>query len=148
MRIGTRFLAAQMRRWNGREDFVFAAYNAGPARVQRWRLFPEQADPERFVERIPYEETRDYVKRVSFHVAVYRRLYGDAPATASRTPAPQAAGAVRRRVSGSSAAPRTASRSGPRASRAYRRSGSGHPRSSAGPTWFSRRARSGGGSRS
>jgi soluble lytic murein transglycosylase len=94
VRIGTRFLAAQMRRWNGREDFVFAAYNAGPSRVQRWRLFPEQRDAERFIERIPFEETRDYVKQVSFHAAVYRRLYGSAPQASSGGVASAARGAA------------------------------------------------------
>jgi soluble lytic murein transglycosylase len=76
VRLGTLFLAQQMRRWNGNRNDVFAAYNAGPNRVVRWRTYPERADEDVYVERIPIAETRDYVKKVRFHTHVYRRLYG------------------------------------------------------------------------
>jgi soluble lytic murein transglycosylase len=75
VRLGTLFLADQMRRWQGREADVFAAYNAGPGRVVRWRSFPEYQDPDLFVERIPFHETRDYVKKVQLHARIYRALY-------------------------------------------------------------------------
>lgn len=76
LRLGTRFLAEQWRRWNGRQADVFAAYNAGPGRVVRWRRFPEHGDEDLFVERVPFAETRDYVKRVRTYAHVYRALYG------------------------------------------------------------------------
>jgi soluble lytic murein transglycosylase len=76
VRLGTLFLADQMRRWNGNRNDVFAAYNAGPNRVVRWRTYAERADEDVYVERIPIAETRDYVKKVRFHTHVYRRLYG------------------------------------------------------------------------
>ncbi len=76
VRLGTLFLADQMRRWSGNRNDVFAAYNAGPNRVVRWRTFAERADEDVYVERIPIAETRDYVKKVRFHTHVYRRLYG------------------------------------------------------------------------
>lgn len=74
--LGMRFLADQLRTWNGRVVPVLAAYNAGPARVQRWRSFPEWGRDELFAERIPYDETRDYVKIVQYNAAMYRALYG------------------------------------------------------------------------
>jgi soluble lytic murein transglycosylase len=77
VRLGTLFLADQMRRWGGNRNDVFAAYNAGPNRVVRWRTFRERADEDVYVERIPIAETRDYVKKVRFHTHVYRRLYGE-----------------------------------------------------------------------
>jgi soluble lytic murein transglycosylase len=76
VRLGTLFLADQMRRWDGNRNDVFAAYNAGPNRVVRWRTYAERADEDVYVERIPIAETRDYVKKVRFHTHVYRRLYG------------------------------------------------------------------------
>jgi soluble lytic murein transglycosylase len=76
VRLGTLFLADQMRRWGGDRNDVFAAYNAGPNRVVRWRTYDERADEDVYVERIPIAETRDYVKKVRFHTHVYRRLYG------------------------------------------------------------------------
>ncbi|CAA9366144.1 MAG: GH23, partial [uncultured Gemmatimonadetes bacterium] len=74
--LGIRFLAAQMRTYNGNLPYVFSAYNAGPVRVTRWRRFPEARDPELFTERIPFEETRDYVKILTRNIALYRGLYG------------------------------------------------------------------------
>ena len=75
--LGTRFLAAQMRSYGGDLPNVFVAYNAGPGRVTRWRSFPEARDRELFTERIPFEETRDYVKILTRNMAIYRGLYAD-----------------------------------------------------------------------
>jgi soluble lytic murein transglycosylase-like protein len=44
--------------------------------VARWRQYPEHADDEIYIERIPIAETRDYVKRLMLYTEVYRRLYG------------------------------------------------------------------------
>ncbi|HEX7242931.1 MAG TPA: transglycosylase SLT domain-containing protein, partial [Longimicrobiaceae bacterium] len=76
VRLGTRFLAAQVRRYRNLTE-VFSAYNAGPGRVARWRSFPEARDEDLLVERIPFEETRTYAKRVRLYMHVYRALYGD-----------------------------------------------------------------------
>jgi peptidoglycan lytic transglycosylase len=65
-----------MRAWSGSLPSVFSAYNAGPGRVRRWRTFPEYRDDELFTERIPFEETRDYVKILTRNIAIYRGLYG------------------------------------------------------------------------
>ena len=75
--LGTLFLADQMRAFRGSLPSVFAAYNAGPNRISRWARFPEYSDPELFTERIPYRETRDYVKILTRNIALYRGLYGE-----------------------------------------------------------------------
>ena len=74
--LGTRFLADLMRRYEGDIPLVLSAYNAGPSRANRWRRLPEAADPHRFTERIPFAETRGYVKSVVRNRALYRWLYG------------------------------------------------------------------------
>ena len=74
--LGTRFLADLMRRYEGDIPLVLSAYNAGPSRANRWRRLPEAADPHRFTERIPFAETRGYVKNVVRNRALYRWLYG------------------------------------------------------------------------
>ncbi|MDB4950139.1 MAG: Soluble lytic murein transglycosylase, partial [Gemmatimonadetes bacterium] len=74
--LGTRLLAAEMRRYDGSLPFVFSSYNAGEGRVTRWKAFPEARDPELFTERIPYDETREYVKILTRNIALYRGLYG------------------------------------------------------------------------
>ena len=84
MHLGTRFLSDLLRRYP-ELPLVLSAYNAGPTRANRWRRFPEAADPARFTERIPFAETRGYVKNVTRNRALYRFLYGDSdPAAADR----------------------------------------------------------------
>jgi soluble lytic murein transglycosylase len=55
--------------------YALAAYNAGASRVRRWQRQPGATDPELFVERIPYAETRDYVRVVLRNREFYRALY-------------------------------------------------------------------------
>ncbi|HEU0300623.1 MAG TPA: lytic transglycosylase domain-containing protein, partial [Longimicrobium sp.] len=73
--LGTRYLAEQMRTYRGSLPSVFGAYNAGPGRIRTWSRFPEYRDEELFTERIPFQETRDYVKILTRNMAVYRGLY-------------------------------------------------------------------------
>lgn len=54
---------------------ALAAYNAGGSRVRRWIRRAGANDPEMFVERIPFVETRDYVRIVTRNAAMYRSLY-------------------------------------------------------------------------
>jgi soluble lytic murein transglycosylase len=75
LRMGTRYLAAMLGRYGGRTGDALVAYNAGPTRMARWRSFPEHGDPELFAERIPFTETRDYVRIVQANAAIYRALY-------------------------------------------------------------------------
>lgn len=76
IRIGTAILAEHLRNYGGRVEDVLIAYNAGAGRLGRWRALPERVDPDLFVERIPYDETRDYVRIVQTNAYVYRTLYG------------------------------------------------------------------------
>jgi soluble lytic murein transglycosylase len=75
LRMGTRYLATMLGRYGGRTGDALVAYNAGPTRMARWRSFPEHGDPELFAERIPFTETRDYVRIVQANAAIYRALY-------------------------------------------------------------------------
>ncbi len=72
--LGTRFLADMLKRFE-EVRLVLAAYNAGPSRATRWREFPEMDDPLRFTERIPFPETRDYVRIVIRNRVLYSWLY-------------------------------------------------------------------------
>ncbi|MEO7040730.1 MAG: transglycosylase SLT domain-containing protein [Gemmatimonadaceae bacterium] len=54
---------------------ALAAYNAGESRVTRWAKKKGADDPEIFTERIPFTETRDYVKSVLRNREFYRVLY-------------------------------------------------------------------------
>ena len=76
VKMGTQFLASVWRRAQGRVEDALSAYNAGPGRIAQWRKRPEYADPDVFVERIPIQETRSYVKAVQGYARVYHALYG------------------------------------------------------------------------
>ncbi|HEX5386953.1 MAG TPA: transglycosylase SLT domain-containing protein [Gemmatimonadales bacterium] len=54
---------------------LLAAYNAGISRVARWQTKTGANDPEVFAERIPFVETRDYVRIIQRNEALYRALY-------------------------------------------------------------------------
>ena len=54
---------------------VLAAYNAGAHRVVRWRTRGGAEDPELLTERIPFVETRDYVRIVQRNRNLYQVLY-------------------------------------------------------------------------
>jgi soluble lytic murein transglycosylase len=75
VRMGTRYLATMLGRYDGRVQDALSAYNAGPTRMNRWQDFPEHRDPLLFTERIPFTETRDYVRIVQTNAAIYRALY-------------------------------------------------------------------------
>ncbi|MEN8374942.1 MAG: transglycosylase SLT domain-containing protein [Gemmatimonadota bacterium] len=79
--LGTLYLRQQMDRYDQRLPRVLSAYNAGPHRVTRWSTFPEFEDDRLFTERIPFRETREYVRAVESHIHVYRALYGAAAAS-------------------------------------------------------------------
>lgn len=76
LHLGSAFLVDMTRRFDGALPLVLSAYNAGPSRAVRWREFPEMADELRFTERIPFVETRGYVKNVRRNLGLYRVLYG------------------------------------------------------------------------
>ncbi len=54
---------------------VLAAYNAGAHRVVKWRTRGGAEDPELLTERIPFVETRDYVRIVQRNRNLYQVLY-------------------------------------------------------------------------
>jgi soluble lytic murein transglycosylase len=75
--LGTRYVAQHLENYEGQLPSVFSAYNAGWHRVDWWRQFDEVADGELFTERIPFRETRDYVKILTRNFAVYQGLYSE-----------------------------------------------------------------------
>ena len=74
IRLGTNHLASLSRTY-AEEAHILAAYNAGGSRVARWRNKRGTDDAEVFIERIPFVETRDYVRIVIRNRALYEALY-------------------------------------------------------------------------
>jgi soluble lytic murein transglycosylase len=75
--LGTRYLAFLVRRY-GKTELALAAYNAGSTRVDLWlKEFGNVNMPE-FVEKIPFYETRNYIKQVVSNRALYGLLTSSA----------------------------------------------------------------------
>jgi soluble lytic murein transglycosylase len=72
--LGTQYLRDLLLRYSSWPK-ALAAYNAGEAAVDRWEREIVTDDVEEFVERIPYLETRGYVKLVLRNHRIYRQLY-------------------------------------------------------------------------
>jgi soluble lytic murein transglycosylase len=91
--IGTWYVSQLMNRFKKDPLLVAAAYNAGPEAVQGWiKKNGYHGERDRFVEQIPYSETRGYVKKVLRNYAEYKRIYTK-PAGVSniglRSPSPE-----------------------------------------------------------
>ncbi|HKO66279.1 MAG TPA: lytic transglycosylase domain-containing protein, partial [Burkholderiaceae bacterium] len=75
-----------------------AAYNAGPGRPRAWRAsLAKPIEGAVFAETIPFNETRDYVKKVMSNSIYYAALFDNqAPSLKARlgTIAPKAAGST------------------------------------------------------
>jgi soluble lytic murein transglycosylase len=80
--LGAAHLGLLLGELKGSYLLTFAAYNAGGHRVKEWLDAygdPRHAniDPVDWVERIPIQETRNYVQRVMENFVVYRAKFGD-----------------------------------------------------------------------
>jgi soluble lytic murein transglycosylase len=82
LRIGANYLKIVLDRFDGAQALAAAAYNAGPGRPARWRDGPV-IDAAIWAENIPFNETRDYVRKVLLGGAVYAQVLG-LPATSLR----------------------------------------------------------------
>ena len=76
IKLGTRHFRDLMKGYEGDVIYSIAAYNAGATAVERWRKNLKGLKMDEFIESIPYQETRDYVKKVYAAAATYRQLYG------------------------------------------------------------------------
>jgi soluble lytic murein transglycosylase len=76
IRLGAAHLGEVLRRFGKSAPLAIAAYNAGEAAVRGWLRDRGGLPLDEFVEEIPVQETRGYVKRVLRSYAAYRLLYG------------------------------------------------------------------------
>ena len=85
VKLGSAYLSKLIDIYEGSYLLAFAAYNAGPRKVNEWiKLYGDPRDSLvsviNWVEHIPYKETRNYVMRVSESLHVYRiRINGSTP---------------------------------------------------------------------
>jgi soluble lytic murein transglycosylase len=73
IRIGTSYLKLVLDDFGGSQAMAAAAYNAGPSRPRKWRQGP-LLEVAAWAENIPFNETRDYVKKVLSNATDYSAL--------------------------------------------------------------------------
>jgi soluble lytic murein transglycosylase len=72
------YLSALLERMDGRLPLAIASYNGGPHNVRRWiDQFGEHLPLDAFLERIPFTETKRYVRRVLGYYAQYKAVRGE-----------------------------------------------------------------------
>jgi soluble lytic murein transglycosylase len=72
--LGSAYLEQLLGRFGGNASAAIGSYNAGPHRVAAW-LDGNALEDDEWVEAIPYDQTRGYVKRVLRSMHAYRVLY-------------------------------------------------------------------------
>ncbi|AZZ37413.1 hypothetical protein CIK05_11615 [Bdellovibrio sp. qaytius] len=73
--FGAAYLKKLSLEMDNQKPLVAAAYNGGPHRVKAWIKNLGQLEFDKFIEHIPFVETRTYVKRVLTYRATYDKLY-------------------------------------------------------------------------
>lgn len=98
LRLGTSYLRFVLDDLDGHPALATAAYNAGPSRPRNWRAsLPRAVEGAIFAETIPFNETRDYVKKVMSNTVYYAALFENRAQSLKQrmgTVAPKAAGAT------------------------------------------------------
>lgn len=69
-RIGTAYLSQMLKRFKGNYAKATASYNAGPHRIPRWLPSKTISAPQ-WIEGIPFNETRKYVRAVMSYTTIY-----------------------------------------------------------------------------
>jgi soluble lytic murein transglycosylase len=75
IRIGCWYLKRLMYEFNQDLDLVIAAYNGGSGNVREWLKDPSLSESGSSLDRIPFQETALYLKKVKKYHSMYKRLY-------------------------------------------------------------------------
>ena len=75
LRLGTYYLKTVLSRFDNNAVLASTAYNAGPSRARQWRG-DKPLEGAIYVETIPFDETRHYVRKVMSNTVYYAKLFG------------------------------------------------------------------------
>ena len=78
LRLGTSYMRLVMENLDNHPVLTSAAYNAGPGRAKRWRA-DRPLEGAVYAETIPFNETRDYVKKVMSNSVYYSMQFTGRP---------------------------------------------------------------------
>lgn len=75
LRLGTYYMKTVLSWFDGSPVLASAAYNAGPGRARQWRA-ETPLEGAIYAETIPFDETREYVKKVLSNTMYYAKQFG------------------------------------------------------------------------
>jgi soluble lytic murein transglycosylase len=78
LKIGAGYLKLVLDDFGGSQAMAAAAYNAGPGRPRKWRE-GARVEAAAWAENVPFNETRDYVKKVLYNGALYGHVLQGKP---------------------------------------------------------------------
>lgn len=76
--LGSAYLRQLLDQLDGSPVLATAAYNAGPHRVDNW-LPSQELDADIWVDLVPFNETRRYLRRVLYYMVIYEKRLGREP---------------------------------------------------------------------
>lgn len=79
-RLGTYYMKTVLSSLDNNPLLASAAYNAGPSRASKWRG-ETPLEGAIYAENIPFDETRNYVKKVMSNTMYYSRIFGHPPSS-------------------------------------------------------------------
>lgn len=72
---GAWYIHSLQQQFDHQQLLVIAAYNAGPGKVNSWLSSQKWNGDLQTVHQIPYEETRNYVRKVCYYYEKYKQVY-------------------------------------------------------------------------
>ena len=74
--FGTKYLNMMLQKFYKQPALASAAYNAGGHRVKAWLPDNKEMQADRWIETIPFKETREYVSSILAYTAIYEHRMG------------------------------------------------------------------------
>lgn len=78
IRIGCWYISTLIKQFDQNVDVALAAYNAGSGNVAKWLKDPTISSNGVTLDRIPFEETDNYVAKIKKYITMYDKLYNKA----------------------------------------------------------------------
>ncbi len=77
IRIGCWYIARLLKQYDQNTELALAAYNAGSGNVSKWLKDESISKDGRTLDKIPFEETRNYVEKIKKYNTMYKKLYDE-----------------------------------------------------------------------
>jgi soluble lytic murein transglycosylase len=77
IRIGCWYISKLINQYDQNVELALSAYNAGSGNVAKWLNDTDISSNGKTLDRIPFKETEDYVKKIKRYNYIYKKLYGE-----------------------------------------------------------------------